>query len=83
MEDQRIIYKDADGTVRIMIPAPQCLETRTIVEIARKDVPAGQPYKIIHKSELPDHEFMAAWEIDDAELTDGEGSESNEFEEIH
>jgi|TARA_R100001530_G_C4279163_1_gene145117 hypothetical protein len=70
--DKRIIYKQDNGVVAIIIPSSK--ETRTIEEIARKDVPTGKPYKIVNVSEiLSDRTFRNAWEIDEAELTDGVG----------
>ena len=64
-----------------MTPTPECLETHTIQEIAIKDVPAGKPFKIIDASELAELDEIPqeAWEIDEADLTDGVGGESNEF----
>ena len=76
---QRIIYSNDEGGVAIIIPAPEALETMTIEEIAAKDVPAGKPYKIIDSSELPDRESRNQWVVDEADLTDGIGGESNEF----
>jgi hypothetical protein len=78
---QRIIYPTDDGGVAILIPAPECLETHTIEEIAVKDVPAGKPYKIVSVNDIPsDRTFRDAWEavIDEP---DGVGAESNEFPE--
>jgi hypothetical protein len=47
----------------------------TIEERAKKDVPAGLPYKIVEDSYIPtDRAFRDAWEIDDEELTDGVGA---------
>lgn len=81
--DKRVIFSTEDGGVGYLIPTRECLEKYSIEEIARKDVPAGRPYKIVHGSELPtDSIWRSAWTIDEAELTDGEGAESNEFEEI-
>lgn len=78
--NQRIIYTNDDGGVVILIPTPDCLATRTIEEIAAKDVPAGKPYKIVDVSDIPsDRTFRAAWEVDPSILTDGVGAESNEF----
>ena len=74
MADQtkRIIYKQDNGTIAIIIPAPK--ETRTMEEIARKDVPTGKAYKIVNVSEISsDRTFRDAWTIDDEELTDGVG----------
>lgn len=77
---QRIIYQTDDGGVAVIIPAPECLVDRTIEEIAAKDVPAGKPYKIVSVDDIPsDRTFRGAWEVDEADLTDGVGADSNEF----
>ena len=69
--DKRIIYKNTDGSISIIIPADCGL---TVEQIAQKDVPTGLNYKIVDVSEVPsDREFRDAWTIDDAELTDGVG----------
>ena len=69
--DKRIIYKNIDGTISIIIPADCDL---TIEQIAKKDVPTGLKYKIVDVLDIPsDREFRNAWTIDDAELTDGVG----------
>ena len=73
----KIIYKTQDG-IAVITPAPNC--SHSIEAIAAKDVPAGSPYKIVEDSFIPtDRTFRNAWEVDAAELTDGVGSESNEF----
>lgn len=80
--NQRIIYETPEGGVVILTPTPECLETRTIEEIAAKDVPAGVPYKIINVADVPtDRTFRNAWEADITE-PDGVGAESNEFPEV-
>ena len=72
--DKRIIYKNKDNTVSIIVPAPEALQSMTIEQIAKKDVPTGYKYKIVDVSEVPsDREFRNAWTIDKAELTDGVG----------
>jgi len=69
--DKRIIYKNTDGSIAIIVPADCGL---TVDQIAKKDVPTGKSYKIVDISEVPsDREFRNAWTIDDAELTDGVG----------
>ena len=71
MMDKRIIYKNTDGSISIIIPSNSDL---TVEEIARKDVPTGLSYKIVNASDiLTDKTFRNAWTIDDAELTDGVG----------
>jgi len=72
--DKRIIYKNSDGSISIIIPSPEALENKTIDEIARSDVPTGLNYKIVNSSDiLTDRTFRNAWTIADAELTDGVG----------
>lgn len=58
--NQRIIYPNDDGGVSIIVPAPNC--GLSIDEIAKKDVPAGKPYKIVDVADIPnDREFRNAW----------------------
>ena len=78
--NQRIIYPTDDGGVAIIIPAPNCLKEHTIEEIAAKDVPAGKPYKIVDVSDIPsDRTFRNAGTVNETDLTDGVGSESDMF----
>jgi len=71
---KRIIYKNTDNTVSVVIPSDEALNLMTIEQIAKKDVPTGYKYKIVDVSEIPsDREFRNAWTIDEAELTDGVG----------
>ena len=58
--DKRIVYKNDDGTIAIIVPAECGL---TIVEISAKDVPAGKEHWIVDASEIPsDRTFRNAWE---------------------
>ena len=77
--NQVIIYKTDQGGVAVIIPTPECLTQHSILEIAIKDVPAGKPFKIVDASELPQGTPQEAWVINEADLTDGIGGESNEF----
>ena len=71
--EKRIIYKSSDGSVRIIVPADNI--DMTVEEIAQKAVPTGVKYKIVNVSEIsPDRTFRNAWDIDEAELTDGVGN---------
>lgn len=80
---QRIIYKNDDGGVSVLIPTESVLQTYTIEEVAQKDVPSGKAYKIVDVADIPsDRTFRNAWEVDEATLTDGIGAESNEFPEV-
>ena len=70
--DQRIIYKNDEGGVAVVIPADCGL---TIEEIAAKDVPTGNPYKIVDVADIPtDREWRNEWTVDEADLTDGVGA---------
>lgn len=75
----RVIYKTNDG-VAVIVPSPEALAEYGIEAIAKKDVPAGVPYKIVSASEIPsDRTFRNAWDVDASFLTDGVGDESNQF----
>jgi hypothetical protein len=77
--NQVIIYNQDNGIPAVLAPTPECLQEHTIQEIAVKDVPAGKLFAIIDASELPQDVPQEAWVVNDADLTDGVGGESNEF----
>jgi|TARA_R100000406_G_scaffold88028_1_gene73159 hypothetical protein len=76
----KILYIGEEGIVSIMTPVfkeinPETGKIWTIEEIAKKDVPTGQKYKIVEDSDVPtDRSFRDAWIVDEADLTDGVGS---------
>lgn len=79
--EKRIIYKRPDGGVSVIAPAPEALAKHGIEAIARKDVPSGHPYKIVDATDIPsDRSERMRWTVDEADLTDGVGADSNEFE---
>lgn len=60
---QRIVYKNENNRVSIVIPVDGSL---SIEEIAAKSVPQNCVYKIIDVSEIPtDRTFRDAWEWQD------------------
>jgi hypothetical protein len=76
----RIIYKQDNGVVAVIIPSRNCLKEHSIQAIAIKDVPAGKKFKIVDAADIPsDRSDRDAWTVDEADLTDGIGGESNEF----
>ena len=77
----RIIFLQDNGVVAVIIPTPEALEQHSIQAIAIKDVPAGKPFKIVDAADIPsDRSDRDAWTVDEADLTDGVGGLSNEFE---
>lgn len=78
----RIIYKNKDNSVAILIPAQEVLDAVGLQTIAEKDVPHNLPYWIVPTSDIPtDRTFREAWEIDESfGEPDGFGGESNEFD---
>lgn len=69
---KRIIYKNDEGGISVLIPADCGL---TIEQIAQKDVPTGKSYKIVDVADIPtDRTLRDAWDIDEALLTDGVGA---------
>ena len=76
----RIIYNQDNGVVAVIIPSPEALEQHSIQAIAIKDVPAGRKFKLVDAADIPsDRSDRDAWTVDEADLTDGIGGESNEF----
>jgi hypothetical protein len=76
----RIIYKNNEGGVSVIIPTEEALEQHGIEAIAIKDVPSGRKFKLIDAADIPsDRSERDAWTVDEADLTDGIGGESNEF----
>lgn len=73
-----IIFKNREGGVSILTPSPK--SPRTLEEIAKRGVPTGLPYKIVDKTVTDDlyaqyGDYRNAWDIDEALLVDGVGSE--------
>lgn len=77
----RIIYKNTDNSISVVIPTEEALKFANIHEIAKKDVPHNLPYWIINQSEIPTEiELMDAWELsNDIGMPHGIGNESSEF----
>jgi hypothetical protein len=64
---QAIIYTNDNGGVSILYPTGELV----IEEVAKKDVPAGKPYKIVDAKDIPlDRTFRDAWE---AEIVEPDG----------
>ena len=76
---QVIIYNQDNGIPAVVMPTEEALQQHGIMAIAIKDVPAGKRFKIIDASELPTDVPQEAWVVDEADLTDGVGGDSNEF----
>jgi len=78
----RVVYRNTDNSVGVLIPASEALEFATIEQIAEKDVPFELAYKIVDDSEIPaDRSQREMWEWDSNIEPDGFGGESNEFDE--
>ena len=78
---KKIVYCGDDGTLCILEPTPDAMRTHTIDSIAKKDVPAGKPYRIIDGSDIPtDRSVRNAWFVSEDDLTGGIGGVSCEFD---
>jgi hypothetical protein len=76
----RIIYKNNEGGVSVIIPTQEAIDAHGLMAIAVKDVPSGRKFKLIDASDIPsDRSERDAWTVDEADLTDGIGGESNVF----
>jgi len=63
-----IIYPNGNGGLNMVIPTGEI----PLEEVARKDVPAGTPYRFVERDTLPDSDFFEAWEAD-FKTPDGHG----------
>ena len=80
---QKIIFKNPDNSVGIITPTQEALDKFGIDAIAKKDVPAGLPYKIVNISDIPeDRTFRDCWEWDTTVTPDGVGAISSTIEEV-
>ena len=79
---KRIIFKNEDNSIGIIIPSQEALSFATIEQIAEKDVVHNLPYWIVEYSVIPENRtFRSALEIDESfGEPDGFGGESNEFD---
>jgi hypothetical protein len=78
---KRVIFKNLDNSVSVLIPTQEALSFATIEQIAEKDVPFELPYKIVPTTDIPtDRTYRNAWEWDNTWDPDGFGGESNEFD---
>ena len=77
----RIIYKNIDGSIAILIPAQEVLDGVGLKAIAEKDVPKDLPYWLTTVDQVPsDRTQRDAWEVDETMgKPDGFGGQSNEF----
>lgn len=58
--NKRIVYKNLDGKLSIIIPTYECLSLDELI----KCVPEKLLYKIIDSSDIPsDRTFRDAWEL--------------------
>jgi hypothetical protein len=74
-----IIYNQDNGVPAVVVPTQEAVAQYGILAIAIKDVPAGKRFKILDAASLPQDAPQEAWVVDDADLTDGIGGDSNEF----
>jgi hypothetical protein len=62
----RIIYKNTDGTIAVLIPTQEALDVYGIDAIALKDTPSGLPYWIVPITDIPtDRSQREAWTMDE------------------
>jgi hypothetical protein len=77
----RIIYKNNEGGVSVIIPTQEDLDAHGLMAIAIKDVPSGRKFKLVDAADIPsDRSERDAWTVDEADLDDGVGGVSSEFE---
>lgn len=48
-----VVFQSGENKVNVLFPTPSYLETHTLEEVIQKDIPAGIPYEITTKDQLP------------------------------
>ena len=77
----RIIFKNLDSSVGVLIPTDEALSFATIEQIAEKDVPHNLPYWIVSSEDIPsDRTDRNLWVLEHMPEPNGFGGESNEFD---
>lgn len=69
-----VIIYPSDEPNRIVVVYPALNDGLTLETIAKKDVPAGKPYRFVPFLDLPDYTFFDAFEADFSE-PDGYGAD--------
>ena len=75
---QAIIFNNENKYPSVFFPSQEALGKYSMLDIAKRVVPAGKPFAIVDAADLPDAP-QETWVVDDADLTDGIGGESHEF----
>lgn len=76
----RVIYKNQDGSVGILVPAQSVLDIVGLKAIAEKDVPQDLPYWLVMDADIPsDRSERNQWVWDTTKTPDGFGGASSEF----
>lgn len=73
---QVVIYLQDNGVPAVLVPTQEALLSRTVYEIAVKDVPSGKRFKIVNASSLPQNIPQEAWVVNENDLNDGIGGGS-------
>ena len=76
---QVVIFNQDNGTPAVIFPTQEAIDKYGIMAIAVKDVPFNKPFKILNATDLP-IASQETWVVNDLDLTDGFGGESNFFE---
>ena len=60
----KIIFPTDNGTVAVMAVNPLIVEKMSLLDAAKRYVPAGKPFKLVNDADLPDDDFQEAWVVD-------------------
>ena len=78
---KRVLFTNVAGGVSVLCPSPECLKTKSIEEIASKDVPAGVDFWVVPTTDVSaDRIFRNAWELDNMGTPSGQGNQSNRWD---
>ena len=76
----RVIYRNKDNTVSVLVPAQEVLDIVGLKSIAEKDVPQDLPYWLVMDTDIPSNRTdRNSWILENMPEPDGFGGVSNEF----
>lgn len=79
----RVIYKNTDNSIAVIIPAQEVLDIVGLQAIAEKDVPQDLPYWLVMDTDIPSNRAdRNLWVWDTVLPPDGFGGVSNQFTDI-
>jgi len=67
------VFLNELGTPAVVFPTPEALQHKTLEQIVAAAVPAGKPFALVNREDLPLDVPQEYWQVSEADLMDGVG----------